>query len=126
MRFTFIFIIDIHEHGPLSSTTIVHRERRRVVGTSTRAVARAFASEPQAFQKKHWSTAAEQQHCVQKPLITSTICSWICGIGQSLDRPQQSALGSDKTLDHLNSLLRCTSLTCLRQQHFCEIQAENL
>ena len=34
--------------------------------------------------------------------------------------PTQSATGSvasDRTLDHLNSLLRCTRRTCLRQQH---------
>ena len=34
--------------------------------------------------KKHQSKASEQQHGVQKSLITSTICSWICGIRRTL------------------------------------------
>ena len=44
------------------------RERVRVVGTSTRAVACAFASEPQPSPtlQKHRSKAAEQQHGIQK------------------------------------------------------------
>ena len=51
-----------------------------VVGTSTRAVARAFTSEPP--HPKTLSKDAEQ-HGVQKSLITSTICSGICGTGPS-------------------------------------------
>ena len=48
--------------------------------------------------------AAEQQHGVQKPLITSTTCSWICGIGRTLITSTVcSWIG--KSLDHLNNLL---------------------
>ena len=55
----FIFIITKHEYGPLSSHHDRQQREGRVVGTSTRAVACAFASEPQPSPtlQKHRSRA---------------------------------------------------------------------
>ena len=69
-----------------------------VVGTSTRAVARAFASEPQPLQKTlvksclttrrskiidHFHNLLLGSVASAEPLITSTICSRVCGTGTS-------------------------------------------
>ena len=82
--FTFI-IINIHEHGPLSSTSIVNREERGCghVHPCCRSCLCKLSTTLSRKMCSHRSKAAEQLHGVLKPLITSTICSWI---GKSMIR----------------------------------------